>query len=169
MNKLSLTKLFLFLFVLSLATGSGNAQIFHKNPEKQLFGKAHRNNKEVKAKEPRSVLKAKRKQEANDRRLEKNYEKSVRKSGKAHRNNKEVKVKEPRSVLKAKRKQEANDRRLEKNYEKSVRKSQKRTIDIQTPEVQARMKQNKKDTIVRGKEKKKKVKANSQKAGKKYK
>jgi len=126
MNKLSLTKLFLFLFVLSLATGSGNAQIFHKNPEKQLFGKAHRNNKEVKAKEPRSVLKAK-------------------------------------------RKQEANDRRLEKNYEKSVRKSQKRTIDIQTPEVQARMKQNKKDTIVRGKEKKKKVKANSQKAGKKYK
>jgi len=31
------------------------------------------------------------------------------------------------------------------------------------------MKQNKKDTIVRGKEKKKKVKANSQKAGKKYK
>jgi len=126
MNKLSITKLFLFLFVLSLATGSGNAQIFHKNPEKQLFGKAHRNNKEVK-------------------------------------------VKEPRSVLKAKRKQEANDRRLEKNYEKSVRKSQKRTIDIQTPEVQARMKQNKKDTIVRGKEKKKKVKANSQKAGKKYK
>ena len=126
MNKLSLTKFFLFLFVLSLATGSGNAQIFHKNPEKQLFGKAHRNNKEVKAKEPRSVLKAK-------------------------------------------RKQEANDRRLEKNYEKSVRKSQKRTIDIQTPKVQARMKQNKKDTTVREKEKRKKVRASSQGAGEKYK
>jgi hypothetical protein len=126
MNKLYLTKFFLFLFVLSLATGSGNAQIFHKNPEKQLFGKSHRKNKEPK-------------------------------------------VKEPRSVLKAKKKQEANNRRLVKNYEKSVRKSQKRAIDIQTPEVQARMKQNKKDTGVREKEKKKKVKASSQKAGKKYK
>ena len=126
MNKLSLTKLFLFLFVLSLATGSGNAQIFHKNPEKQLFGKAHRKNKEVK-------------------------------------------IKEPRSVLKAKKKQEANDRKLKKNYEKSVRRSQKRTVDIQTPEVQARMKHNKKDTLVRDKEKKKKVKASTKRAGKKYK
>jgi len=125
MNKLSISKFFLFLLVLSLATGSGNAQIFHKNPERQLFGKTHKNNKEAK-------------------------------------------VREPRTVLKAKRKQEANDRRLKKNYEKSVRKSQKRTIDIQTPEVQARMKQNKKDIIVREKEKKKKTKARSQKAGKKY-
>jgi hypothetical protein len=126
MNKLYLTKFFLFLFVLSLATASGNAQIFHKNPEKQLFGKAHRKNKEAK-------------------------------------------VKEPRSVLRAKKKQEANNRRLVNNYEKSVRKSQKRSIDIQTPEVQARMKKNKKDTVVREKEKKKKVKSSSQKAGKKYK
>jgi hypothetical protein len=126
MNKLYITKLFLFLFVLSLATASGNAQIFHKNPEKQLFGKAHRKNKEAK-------------------------------------------VKEPRAVLKAKKKQEANNRRLVNSYEKSVRKSQKRSIDIQTPEVQARMKKNKKDTVVREKEKKKKVKSSSQKAGKKYK
>jgi hypothetical protein len=125
MNNLSTRKFFLILFVLALATGPGNAQIFHKNPEKQLFGKSHRNHKEAK-------------------------------------------VKEPRSVLKAKRKQEANDRRLEKNYEKSVQRSQKRTIDIQTPEVQARMKQNKKDTIVREKEKKKKIRETSQKAGKKY-
>ena len=126
MNNLSVRKSLLFIFLLSLALGSCNARFFHKNPEKGLFGKTHRNTNEVK-------------------------------------------VKEPRSVLEAKRKQEANDRRLEKNYEKSVRKSQKRTIDIQTPEVQARMKQNKKDTVVREKEKKKKVKVNSQKAGKKYK
>ncbi len=125
MNKLSVSKFILLLLVLSLSTTPGNAQIFHKNPEKQLFGKSHRNYKEVK-------------------------------------------VKEPKSVLKAKRKQEANDRRLKKNYEKSVRRSQKRTIDIQTPEVQARMKQNKKDTVVREKVKKKKTRESSRKAGRKY-
>jgi len=126
MNNLSFRKCILFVLLFSLAIGSSNAQIFHKNPEKQLLGKSHSSRKEPK-------------------------------------------VKEPRKVLKAKRKQEANDRRLEKNYEKSIKKSQKRTIDIQTPEVQARMKQNKKDTAVREKEKRKKVRASTQEAGKKYK
>jgi len=126
MNNLSVRKSLLFIFLLSLALGSCNARFFHKNPEKGLFGKTHRNTNEVK-------------------------------------------VKEPRSVLKAKRKQEANDRKLKKNYEKFIKKSQKRTIDIQTPEVQARMKQNRKDSTVRDKEKKKNVKTSSQRAGKKYK
>jgi long-subunit fatty acid transport protein len=81
---------------------------------------------------------------------------------------KEAKVKEPRSVLKAKKQQEANDKKLKKDYEKSIRQSQKRTIDIQTPEVQARMKQNKKDSAVRDKAKKKKVKTGTKKAAKKY-
>jgi hypothetical protein len=125
MTDLSVRKLFLFLFLLLLAIGSGNAQIFHKNPEKELFGKRH----------------------------------GIKK---------EAKVREPRTVLKAKRKQEANDRKLKKDYEKSVRQSQKRTVDIQTPEVQARMKQNKKDYLVRDKEKKKKVKASTKRAGEKY-
>lgn len=126
MNNLSVRKSFLFILLFSLAIGSCNAQIFHRDPEKQLFGKSHGGRKEAK-------------------------------------------VKEPRKVLKAKRKQEANDRKLERNYDKSIKESQKRTIDIQTPEVQARMKQNKKDTTVREKEKRKKVKASSQDAGKKYK
>jgi hypothetical protein len=126
MNNISLRKYFLFLFLLSLSMVTCNAQIFHKNPEKQLFGKT---------------------------------------LGKK----KEPKVKEPRTVLRAKRKQEANDRKLNKEYEKSVRQSQKRTIDIQTPEVQARMKQNKKDFTARDNEKKKKVRASTRKAGKKYK
>jgi hypothetical protein len=126
MNNLSFRKCILFVLFFSLAIGSCNAQIFHKNPEKQLLGKSHSSRKEPK-------------------------------------------VKEPGKVLKAKRKQEANDRRLEKNYEKSIKKSQKRTIDIQTPEVQARMKQNKKDTAVRENEKRKKVRASTQEAGKKYK
>jgi hypothetical protein len=126
MNSLSVKKLVLFFFVLTFTLGQGNAQIFHKNPEKQLFEK----------------------------------------SGSSRRG---MKVKEPRSVIRAKKKQEANKRRLDKEYEKSVKQSQKRSVDIQTPEVQDRMKQNKKDSVVRDKEKKKKVKSSSKKAGKKYK
>src|SRR5450759_4162688 len=125
MNNLTMRKLILLLFVLSLATGSCKALIFHKNPEKQLFGKSH-----------------------------------ISKKG--------PKVKEPRKVLKAKKKQEANDRKLKKDSEKSVKRSQKRTVDIQTPEVQARMKKNKKDVIIRDKDNKKKVKDGSKRAGKKY-
>jgi hypothetical protein len=125
MNNLTMKKIFLFFFVLSLAVGSGNAQIFHKNPEKQLFGKTH-----------------------------------VKK--------KEVKVREPRKVLKAKKKQEANERKLNKAYDRSVKRSQKRTVEIQTPEVQSRMKQNKKEYVMRDKDKKKKVKEGSKRAAKKY-
>jgi hypothetical protein len=126
MNNLSLKRFLFLIFILSLACGSCNAQIFHRNPEKKLFGKTVGVKKEPKAKEPGTVLKAK-------------------------------------------RKQEANDRKLKKDYEKSVKKSQQRTIDIQTPEVQARMKQNKKDYTIRDKGKRKKIKASSKRAGKKYK
>jgi hypothetical protein len=126
MKYLSVRKLFVFFFLFSLALGTGNAQIFHRNPEKKLFGKT---------------------------------------SG-IH---KETKVREPRSVLRGKRKQEANDRRLKRNYDKAVKKSQQRTYDIQTPEVKARMKQNKKDYSSRDKGKKKKVRSSTKSAGKKYK
>ena len=109
--------------MLFIAIGSANAQLFHKNPEKQLFGKSHR---------------------------------------------KEPKVKEPKTVLKAKKKQEANDRKLQKDYDKNVKRSQKRSVDIQTPEVQARMKQNKKEYTSRDKNHRKKVRASTKRAGKKY-
>jgi len=125
-----MSKFFLFVFIFSLAIGSCNAQLFQKNAsrktEKALFGK------------------------------------SLRKK-------KVVKVKESRTVLKAKKRQEANQRKLKRDYEKSIKRSQKRTIKIQTPEVQARMKQNQKDSAVRNKARKKKVKISSKKAGKKYK
>jgi hypothetical protein len=130
MNNLSMKKIFLFGFILSLTICSCNAHIFHKNAsrktEKRLFGKSLSNKKEIK-------------------------------------------VREPRSVLKAKKKQEANKRKLKSDYEKSVKRSKKRTLEIQTPEVQSRMKQNQKNSATRDKAKKKKVKTNSKKAEKKYK
>jgi hypothetical protein len=89
--------------------------------------------------------------------------------GKSKGNTGKAKSKEPRSVLKAKREQEKNEKRLKKEYEDAVKRSRKRTYDIQSPDVQARMKQDQKDTALRDKGKKKNIKNNSKKAGKKYK
>jgi hypothetical protein len=48
---------------------------------------------------------------------------------------------EPKAARKAKKTQEKNQEKLKADYYKSVNKSKKRTVDIQTPEVQERMKQ----------------------------
>ncbi len=82
---------------------------------------------------------------------------------------KEVKVKESPKVTKAKKAQEEKQEKLKKDYNNSVKQSKKRFYKIQTPEVQARMKQNVKDISVREKAKKKKTTAATKKAGKKYK
>ena len=81
---------------------------------------------------------------------------------------KSPKTKEPRSVSKAKRKQEKNEKRLKKESAEYIKQSKKRAFDIQSPEVQARMKQNEKDTFQYNKEKKKKSRSRTKKAGKKY-
>jgi hypothetical protein len=125
MNKLILKRFSLLVFILTFSIGSCNAQLFHRNPEKKLFGKS---------------------------------------SGKS----KETKVKEPKKVLQAKKKQEANKKKLKSDYNKSVKNSQKRTYDIQTPEVQERMKNNQKKSEERDKVKKKKAKSTTKSAGKKY-
>lgn len=129
MNEIYMKKILLLIFITSLAVGSVNAQLFHRNAsrsaEKGLFGK--------------SLSKKK-----------------------------QVKVKEPRSVMKAKKKQEANENKIKKDYAAHVKKSQKRTVDIQTPEVQERMKQNQKNLELRDKAKKKKTRTGSKKAAKKY-
>jgi hypothetical protein len=123
-------RLFLILFILTFALSSGNSQIFHKNAsrkvEKNLFGSS------LSRKKP-------------------------------------VKIKEPRSITRAKKQQEAKKRKLDKDYAKSVKKSQKRAFDIQTPEVQERMKQDKKTIAAREKERKKKTRAGTKNAAKKYK
>ncbi len=122
--------LFLLVFVLLLATGSSDAQIFKRNTlkktEKELFGKSRGNKKQAK-------------------------------------------VKEPRSVLKAKRKQDARQLKIKKDYAKSVKATQKRSYEIQSTEVKARMRQNKKDLVARDKNKKRKTRSTTKKAGKKYK
>ena len=86
MNNLSMRKFFLFLFITLFIVGTCNAQIFRKNvarrAERGLFRKSSVKNKEIKVKEPRAVIKAKKKQEANERKLKREYEKSVKKSQK---------------------------------------------------------------------------------------
>lgn len=81
---------------------------------------------------------------------------------------KSKKIKGPVSVRKAQRAQEKNEKRLKKEYAEAIEKSRQRTYNIQSPEVQARMKENNKDTKLREKEKKKNRKTSSRKAGRKY-
>lgn len=121
---------FVTIMILSLATGISDAQVFNK---------------------------------VSSRKADKGF------FGKSSRNSKEIKIKEPGKVVKAKKKQEANERKIKKDYAKSIKRSQRRTFDIQTPEVQARMKQNQKDLVARNKTKRKKTKTGTRKAGKKYK
>jgi hypothetical protein len=125
MNRLLLKKISLLLFILTIGIGSCDAQIFHRSPDKKLFGKSSHSSKEAK-------------------------------------------VKEPKKVLKAKKEQEAKKKKLKSDYDKSVKQSQKRTYDIQSPDVQERMKNNQKKTEERDKAKKKNVRKTTKSAGKKY-
>ena len=89
--------------------------------------------------------------------------------GKSSDRKKGAKVKEPRSVLKAKKKQEAQDRKIKREYKKYIKWSQKRTYDIQTREVKARMRKDKRDSATRDRVKRKLFRTSSKKAGRKYK
>jgi len=84
-------------------------------------------------------------------------------------NNKTVKYKESPSVLRAKKKQAANEKKYKKAYEAYIKEQQKRALKIQSPEVQARMINNKKEADLKYKEKKKRNKQAARKTGKKYK
>ena len=103
--------------------------------------------------------------------LQKNTSRKVEKElfGKSRGNQKEVKVKESRGVINAKKKQEAKQKKLNSDYDKSIELSKKRTLKIQSREVQKRMKQNKKDTARNDRAKRRKDRTNSKKAGNKHK
>jgi len=82
---------------------------------------------------------------------------------------KEVKVKGPKAAQRAQKKQEAKDKKLKDDYKKFVKNNQKRSIQIQTPEVQERMKQNIKDANASYKSKKKSSASRTKTGGRKYK
>jgi len=74
----------------------------------------------------------------------------------------------PKSVAKIKREQNKKDKKKQAEYANSVKQNKQRSFKIQTPEVQARMKQNQKDITDREKARKKKISASSKKVRKKY-
>jgi len=81
---------------------------------------------------------------------------------------KEVKYRESPSVVRAKRKQAANQEKLKKEQKASVKETRKRAVKIQSPEVQDRMVENRKESDLRYREKVKKLKKNSGKTARKY-
>ena len=89
--------------------------------------------------------------------------------GKSLNKKKEVKVREPRSVTRAKKKQAASERKQDKEYAAYIKRSRKHFLDIQTPEVQLRVKENRKDADSRYKAKKKRTSESAKKARGKYK
>ena len=90
-------------------------------------------------------------------------------SNKGPLKHKTVKVKGPRAVEKSKKDQVAKQSKLKKDYGKYVKENQKRSIEIQSPEVKARMKQNIKDADANNKAKHKNSATRTRRAGKKYK
>jgi len=78
-------------------------------------------------------------------------------------------VKKPKSASQVKKEKEKKDKIKREANAKSSSETQKRTHKLQTPEVQARMKQNQKDIIEREKARKKKTSESTRKARQKYK
>ncbi|HNR42018.1 MAG TPA: hypothetical protein PKL65_07270 [Bacteroidales bacterium] len=84
-------------------------------------------------------------------------------------NNKRPKIKEPGSVVRAKKKQEKARKRKEKEYAEYIKRNRARSLEIQTPEVRTRMKQNIKEADTNFNNKRKKVEKESRAAARKYK
>ncbi|OFY64502.1 MAG: hypothetical protein A2V64_08270 [Bacteroidetes bacterium RBG_13_43_22] len=81
---------------------------------------------------------------------------------------KKVKVKKPMSAEKAQKQADAKDKQRRRESDKYIKENRKRSIEIQSPEVQERMKQNVKDANARYKVKKKTNTSRAKKAGRKY-
>ena len=84
-------------------------------------------------------------------------------------NTKDKKIRESRSITKAKKKLESKEKKRDKEYAEFVKSSRKRAVKIQSPEVQARMIENRKQADINYKTKRKESAVNSKKAGRKYK
>lgn len=75
---------------------------------------------------------------------------------------------ESKAAKKAKKQQEKRQKKLKSDYYKSVKKSRERTIEIQTPEVQKRMKEDIVKMGERDKARKKRSGNATRKGAKKY-
>jgi hypothetical protein len=128
MNKLSARSFFLILFILTVAVNSCNSQIFHKNAsrnvEKDLFGTSLSKKKAPKVKEPRSVTKAKKKQAAKKRKLDKDYAKYVKKNQKRAFDIQTPEVKE--RMKQDKKNAAARDKEKKKKMHSSTKKAGKK-------------------------------------------
>ena len=81
---------------------------------------------------------------------------------------KKVRVKGPRSAAKAQKDADKKEKQQDKDYAKFVKENQKRSIQIQTPEVQERMKQNIKNANANSKARRKSNSMRTKRAGQKY-
>jgi hypothetical protein len=117
-------KILLFIFIFSLAAGSSNAQLIKKHDtrkgEKGLFVKIFGNRRATKVKEPRAVLKAKKKQEANDKKLKRDYVKSTKASQKRTY---DIQTPEVQARMKQNQKESASKEKVKK---KKVKQSTKK-------------------------------------------
>jgi hypothetical protein len=78
-------------------------------------------------------------------------------------------LKQPRKAKKAQKKADAKKKKQKEAIKEGSIEAQKRSFEIQTPDVQERMKQNKKDTAARDKAKRKSNKERTRRGAKKYK
>jgi len=81
----------------------------------------------------------------------------------------ETGITQPRKAKKAQKKADAKKKKQKEAIKDGSIEAQKRSYEIQTPEVKERMKQNKKDTAARDKAKRKSSKARTKSGAKKYK
>ncbi len=81
----------------------------------------------------------------------------------------ETDLMQPGKAKKAQKKQDKKEKEKKKAIKNGSKEAQRRSYEIQSPEVQARMKQNKKDAAARDKTKKKNSRAGTKKGAKKYK
>ncbi|MFO7851719.1 MAG: hypothetical protein ACQERS_11665 [Bacteroidota bacterium] len=89
-------------------------------------------------------------------------------NGEKRKVSKEKKIKEPRSVIRAKREQEKREAEIRKAYKKTLNENKERHINIQSEEVQERMKQNEKEIKAREKARRKAIRKAGREARKKY-
>ena len=76
---------------------------------------------------------------------------------------------QPRKAKKAQKKQDRKEKEKKKSVKEGSKETRKRSYEIQTADVQARMKQNQKNISVRDKAQKKNSKARTKQGAKKYK